>query len=69
MSVCSHINGVRPGRPDASRSVCVVPDYREKPDIEKLGRALISIALHLAEQKKAKETATRLNCGKGDTVP
>ncbi|MDR1704201.1 MAG: hypothetical protein LBS19_05905 [Clostridiales bacterium] len=60
---------LKPSRPADSRHVKVTPEFRERPDIEKLARALISIARHLAEQKKAKETATRLNCGKGDTVP
>ena len=43
----------KPGRPIDSRNIRVVPKFREEPDIEKLGRALISLATVLAEKEKA----------------
>ena len=51
------------GRPLVSKNICVIPEFHEKPDIEKLGRALIAVANRLAEEKKAERN------GKGDTVP
>lgn len=45
------------GRPMASRDVRVTPEFRENPDIEKLGRALIAAAISIAEKRKAEETA------------
>lgn len=44
------------GRPMSSHDVSVTPEFREMPDIEKLGRVLISIAINNAkneEQDKA----------------
>lgn len=43
------------GRPLKSCNVCILPEYREKPDVEKLGRALIAVTMRLAEIKKAEE--------------
>lgn len=43
------------GRPMSSRNVKVTPEFREQPDIEKLGRALIAVAMRIAEQKQAEE--------------
>ncbi len=48
------------GRPMTSRNVRVTPEFRENPDIEKLGRALIAVALRIAEQKQAEEDAKKL---------
>lgn len=38
-----------------SRNIRVIPVFREEPDIEKLGRALIAIAKGLADKKAAKD--------------
>jgi len=43
------------GRPSASHNIRVIPEFRENPDVEKLGRALIAIAKSLAEKKAAEE--------------
>ena len=40
------------GRPMCSHHVRIVPEYRETPDMEKLGQALISVAVNIAERKK-----------------
>lgn len=45
------------GRPMTSHRVQVTPVFRDNPDIEKLGRALIAIAVNIAEKKKAEEEA------------
>ena len=37
----------------ASGNVRVIPEFREKPDIEKLARAIIAIAKNNAEKKAA----------------
>ena len=47
------------GRPAASSDVVVAPEFRDNPDIEKLGRALIAVAMHIAEQKQAEEKAQK----------
>jgi hypothetical protein len=47
----------------------LTPEFRENPDIEKLGRALIAIANALAEKKKAAGQAPNACAGKGDGVP
>lgn len=63
------LNQKKQGRPMASRDVRVTPEFREEPDIEKLGRALIAVAMHIAEQKQAEEDAkkqTTSNEEKGD---
>ena len=39
-------------RPMCSHHVRIVPEYRDTPDMEKLGQALISIAVNIAERKK-----------------
>lgn len=46
------------GRPIQSGNVRITPEFREKPDIEKLGRALIAIAINNAKAKVTKETVT-----------
>ena len=52
----------RQGRTAASRNVRVTPEFKAKPDIEKLARALLAIANKMAEQE-------RKAGGKGDGVP
>lgn len=47
------------GRPMASHDVKVTPEFREDPDIEKLGRALIAVALSIAQKKEAEEKAVK----------
>lgn len=42
-------------RPIASKDVHITPEFRRDPDIEKLGRALIAVAIRIAEQKQAEE--------------
>lgn len=44
------------GRPTTSNRVHVTPEFRREPDIEKLGRALIAIAVDMAEKKNAGNT-------------
>lgn len=60
------------GRPMASRDVRVTPEFRDNPDIEKLGRALIAVALSIAQKKEAEEAEktaqTPVNDNKGDGV-
>ena len=56
------------GRPPTSHDVRVTPEFRNNPDIEKLGRALIAAAINLAEQKKAAEAAQISDSGRGDGV-
>ena len=50
------------GRTSASRNVRVTPEFKEKPDIEKLARALLTVAQKMAEQE-------RVEGSKGDGVP
>lgn len=47
------------GRPMASHEVKVTPEFRDNPDIEKLGRALIAVAISIAQKKEAEEKAAR----------
>jgi hypothetical protein len=42
-----------PDRPASPAHVRVVPECRENPDVEKLARAMISIANNIAEERKA----------------
>jgi hypothetical protein len=49
------------GRPIASRSVRVTPEFRDNPDIDKLVRAMIAISKSLAEKKTTE-------CRKGEAV-
>ncbi|MDE6906464.1 MAG: hypothetical protein K2P76_16350 [Lachnospiraceae bacterium] len=48
------------GRPMSSHNVSVTPEFREEPDIEKLGRVLIAIALDNAKRKEAVNEAAVL---------
>ena len=41
------------GRPMASHDVKVTPEFRENPDVEKLARALIAVAMSIAQKKEA----------------
>jgi len=50
------------GRPIASRDVCVTPEFRDEPDIQKLAWALIAIAKSLGEKKMVED-------GKREGVP
>ena len=50
-----------------SRDVRVVPEFRDEPDIAKLGRALIAIAKSMAEQDEVEnvaspESSTSIDC-------
>lgn len=38
------------GRPMTSHEVKVTPEFRDNPDIEKLGRALIAVAISIAQK-------------------
>lgn len=42
----------RRGRPQKSNFVRVTPEFRSKPDMEKLGQALIAAARLIAEKKR-----------------
>ena len=55
------------GRPIASRNICVIPEFRKEPDIEKLGRALIAIAKNMADE--GLDSKSPVASGKGDGVP
>ena len=46
--------GRKRGRPATSGHVKVTPEFRPEPDIDKLGRALIAVAISIAEKEKAK---------------
>lgn len=58
------------GRPMASHDVRVTPEFRDNPDIEKLGRALIAVAISIAQQKEAEEKASMMDSSdsEGDGV-
>lgn len=45
------------GCPMSSKDVRVTPEFRENPDIEKLARALIAVAISIAQKKEAEEAA------------
>ena len=45
--------GRKRGRPATAGRVSVTPEFRPEPDIEKPGRALIAVAVSIAEKKKA----------------
>lgn len=47
------------GRPMTSNNVKVTPEFRDNPDIEKLGRALIAVAISIAQKKEAEEKAAK----------
>lgn len=43
------------GRPMTSHNVSVTPEFREMPDIEKLGRVLLSVAISRAKTKDSND--------------
>lgn len=47
------------GRPMDSHNVKITPEFRENPDIEKLGRALVAVAISIAQKKEAEEKAAK----------
>ena len=47
------------GRPQTSHNVRVTPEFRDNPDLDKLGRALIAVAMRIAEQKQVEEDAKK----------
>ena len=47
------------GRPMTSNNAKVTPEFRDNPDIEKLGRALIAVAISIAQKKEAEEKAAK----------
>lgn len=47
------------GRPMASHDVKITPEFRDNPDLEKLGRALIAVAISIAQKKEAEEKAAK----------
>ena len=53
------------GRPMASDRVRITPEFRKNPDIEKLGRALIAVAIQIAQKKKAEEQAAQQEPSEG----
>lgn len=55
------------GRPMTSRDVKITPEFRENPDIEKLGWALIAVAIRIAQQKEAEEAAKKGSQGESMT--
>ena len=57
------------GRPVASGNMHIEPEFLEKPDIQKLGRALIDITKNIVEKKKAEERTAADSGGKGEAVP
>lgn len=56
------------GRPATAHNVKVSPEFRKDPDIEKLGRALIAVAMNLAEKKLKEEQADSSSNREGDTM-
>jgi hypothetical protein len=54
----------------ASHDVKVTPEFRENPDVEKLARALIAVAMSIAQKKEAEEKTTQKSHdeGKGDDM-
>lgn len=47
------------GRPMTSHNVRVIPEFREKPDIEKLARAFLAVAASTVQKKEAEEKAAQ----------
>lgn len=56
------------GRPMTANDIKVTPEFKKDPDIEKLGRALIAVAMNLAEKKLKEEQAGSSSSGEGDTM-
>lgn len=55
------------GRPMRSDQVRIIPVYRDTPDMEKLGQALISVAVNIAEKKKAEQKLSELDASTRST--
>ena len=51
------------GRPTGTCRIRITPEFRERPDVEKLGKALIAIVVKAAETKKADDVS-----GEGDAM-
>ena len=56
----------RTGRPKTAHQVLVVPVRQERPDARKLGRALLSLALHQA-QLEADAASNAGDAGQGES--
>lgn len=56
------------GRPMTANDVKVTPEFRKDPDIEKLGRALIAVAMNFAEKKLAEELEESSSNREGGTM-
>lgn len=52
-------NSRKRGRPKTSHDVRVIPEFREQPDIEKLARALLAVAMNQAKEKEPVDSATK----------
>jgi len=50
------------GRPRQTDALHATPVFREKPDIEKLGRAVIALAEELAKQEDKDGSDHEKNC-------
>lgn len=48
-----------------SRNVRVTPEFRQDPDIEQLGWALIAVAISIAQKKAAEEAAQAVKKSSG----
>ena len=59
------LNQKKHGRPMASRNVRVTPEFRQDPDIEQLGRALIAVAISIAQKKATEEAAQAVKKSSG----
>ena len=54
------------GRPRTSTQVRIVPVPHKQPDVRKLGRALLALALHQAELEAAAQRDTKRDGGGSD---
>lgn len=43
----------------ASHDVKITPEFRDNPDLEKLGRALIAVAISIAQKKRLRKRPQR----------
>ena len=57
----------RTGRPKTAHQVFVVPVRQERPDARKLGRALLSLALHQS-QLEADAASNVSDAGQGESL-
>ncbi|MCI8634069.1 MAG: hypothetical protein HFJ05_00495 [Eubacterium sp.] len=58
------------GRPMTAHNVSVTPEFRERPDIEKIGRVLISVAISRAKPEESNDGMSTLieRTRKGDAM-